>query len=156
MRTAVATILENVDPVAVLARYIGEESTKSIAESLGVSRPALTQWLIRVAEDQWKDAQVVKSIEKKERAEDDIDTIAVKLRGGVQPSEVPAIMALHKVAESQLKAAQWDLERTYRRVYGQDAPPNIQVPIQINIGIERNGAPMPPIKIKPCASAEKD
>ncbi len=145
--------LENVDPQAILSRYIGEETTKDIAASLGVSRPALTNWLIKKGEDEWRDAQIVRAIERKERATDDIDEIADKLRKGVEQTQVPALMALHKVAESQLKSAQWDLERTYRKLYGQYEPPAITTPVQINIGI----FPQPPaIEGKQCASAASD
>lgn len=133
-----AQILANVDPQAVLARFIGEEPTKDIAKSLGVSRPALTSWLIKVAEEDWKDAQVVRAIEKKEKAEDEIEGIALKLKSEEHPpsgAEIQALGLLHKVSESQLRAAQWDLERLYRKIYGDQAPDAASVVI-IAIGTE--------------------
>lgn len=43
-------------------------------------------------------------------------------------------------ARERLRAAQWDLERVCKRIYGQDQLPSSVVPIQINIGIARNAA----------------
>ena len=115
--------LTKVDPQVVLARYIGEERTQDIAQSYGVSRVALNTWLRKVAEEEWKDAQVARGIERKEKAEDALDAAT-------------DMFQVNK-AQAQLKAAQWDLERTYRRVYG-DRAELVTVPqIEIRIGIDR-------------------
>jgi transposase len=115
-----AQILANINPKDVLNRYIGDEATKDIAKSIGVSRPALTNWLIKVAETDWKDAQVVRAIERKALAEDELEQVATLLKEDPPPpsQEIPALTLRHKVAESQIKSAQWELERIYRRIYG--------------------------------------
>jgi hypothetical protein len=43
-------------------------------------------------------------------------------------------------ARERLKAAQWDLERVCRRIYGQDAPPQGVNAVQININLKRVGS----------------
>ena len=110
----------------VLARVLNEESTKDIAASFGVTRSALNQWLLETAETEWKAAQVARAYKRKEEAEDEMDcaTDALSLAR----------------ARERLKAAQWDLERVCRRIYGQDQPANAHAAVQINIGIRRDAA----------------
>ena len=128
MTTALASIkgrlnpLKNVDPKDVLDRYLAEETSTQIAQSLGVTRAALSYWLLRHAEAQWKDAQVVKALKRKEDAE-------TALEGAATVIDIAR-------ARELLKAAQWDLERVCRRIYGQDSIP-AGANIQINIGIAR-------------------
>ena len=116
--------LKDADPKTVLQRYLSDESTKDIAESYGVTRQALNQFLIRTAEQEWKDAQVARAIARKESAEDDLDNA----------ESTPDALALSRTRE-RLKAAQWDLERVCRRIYGQDAPPAGANAVQININL---------------------
>lgn len=118
--------LKAADPKDVLNRILNEQSTKEIAASFGVTRSALNQWLLNVAEDDWKAAQVIRAYKRKEDAEDELDGAADAL-------------SLARARE-RLRAAQWDLERVCRRIYGQDQPPAGLQPIQINIGIRREGA----------------
>jgi hypothetical protein len=105
--------LKGQDPKAILLRYLSDESTEVIAADYGVTRQALSQFLLRHAEDDWKEAQVARAIARKEKAEDDLETAADPL-------------ALAKAREL-LKAAQWDLERVCRRIYGQDHNLNINL-----------------------------
>jgi len=115
--------LKDADPKTVLQRYLSDESTKDIAATYGVTRQALNQFLIRSAEQEWKDAQIARAIARKESAEDALD------------SESPLdALALARTRE-RLRAAQWDLERVCRRIYGQDAPPVGAQAVQININM---------------------
>ena len=98
--------LSGVPAEDLLKRYLSDESTKDIADSYDVTRQALGRYLIRHAEDQWKEAQVARAIARKEAAEDALEV-------------APDPLALAKAREL-LKAAQWDLERTCRRIYGED------------------------------------
>jgi transposase-like protein len=128
MTTALANIQGQLNPLkevkaeTILARYLGEESTKDIAKSLGVTRSALNYWLLEHAEKEWRSAQVIRAMRRKEDAEDAIETASDPL-------------ALARAREA-LKAAQWDLERVCRRIYGQDTPPDGagRVSITLNIG----------------------
>lgn len=117
--------LKAADPKDVLNRVLNEQSTKDIAASLGVTRSALNQWLLTVAEDDWKAAQVIRAHKRKEEAEDELDTATDAL-------------SLAR-AEKRLRAAQWDLERVCRRIYGQDAPPAGSAAVQININLRSKG-----------------
>ena len=113
--------LKDIDPKHVLDRYLGEETGPQIAKSLGVTRAALSLFMLKHAEEQWKDAQLVKAIQRKEQAEELMDR---------------ADNALDLTrAREQLRSAQWDLERVCRRIYGQDAPPAGANAVQININL---------------------
>jgi DNA-binding transcriptional regulator YdaS (Cro superfamily) len=112
--------LKKVDPKDVLDRVLSEESTKEIAASLGVTRSALNQWLLINAETEWKAAQYIRAAKRKDEAEEELET-------------APDALSLARARE-KLRAAQWDLERVCRRIYGQDAPP-ASAAVQINIGI---------------------
>ena len=101
------------DPRLILKRYLSDESTKDIAADFGVTRQALGQYLLRHAEEDWKEAQVARAIARKEKAEDAIETATDPLQ-------------LAKAREL-LKAAQWDLERVCRRIYGQEVNVNLNV-----------------------------
>lgn len=117
--------LKNADPKEILERYLAEQSTKDIAKEFGVTRSALNQWLLKTAEADWKEAQVLRALKRKEDAEDAIDT-------------APDALSLARARES-LKAAQWDLERVFRRIYGSDIPIDqaSRVSITLNLGGDR-------------------
>jgi hypothetical protein len=116
--------LKSVDPKSVLERYLAEESTHQIAKSLGVTRSGLNYWLLKVAEDEWKSAQVVKALKRKEDAEEAIETAADAL-------------TLARAREL-LRAAQWDLERVCRRIYGQDAVPETGRIFHFTLSLDTN------------------
>ena len=90
--------------VEVLQRYLSDESTKEIAASLNITRQALGAWLLQIAEDEWVAAQVARAVARKEKADEDMEVAADGL-------------ALARARE-QLKSAQWDLEKLFRRLYG--------------------------------------
>lgn len=98
--------LREANPVTILQRYLSDESTKDIAKSYGVTRQALGQFLLKHAEEDWKEAQVARAIARKEKAEDDLES-------ALDPLSLAR-------ARELLKAAQWDLERVCRRIYGDD------------------------------------
>jgi hypothetical protein len=129
MTTALANVqgalnpLKEVTAESVLARYLAEETTTQIAKSLGVTRSALNYWLLEHCEKEWKSAQIIRAMKRKEDAEDAIET-------------APDALTLARAREA-LRAAQWDLERVCRRIYGQDAPPNAGAGVNININLRR-------------------
>ena len=115
--------LKDIDPKDVLRRYLSDETGAQIAASLGVTRAALSLHMLKHAESEWKDAQVVKAMKRKEDAEDLLET---------------ATNALDLTrARELLRSAQWDLERVCRRIYGQDAPHQGVNAVQININLKR-------------------
>lgn len=116
--------LGDAEPLTILRRYLSDESTKDIAASYGVTRQALGQFLLKHAEQDWKDAQVARALARKEQAEDMIESAGDAL-------------SLARAREL-LRAAQWDLERVCRRIYGQDGPPAGVNAVQININLRRD------------------
>lgn len=103
------------NPMTILQRYLSDESTSVIAADYGVTRQALGQYLLRHAEEDWKEAQVARAIARKEKAED-----------GIESANDPLELAK---ARELLKAAQWDLERVCKRIYGQDQNINVNVTV---------------------------
>jgi hypothetical protein len=97
--------LASVTPQQVLMRYLADERTADIASSLGVHRSGLNQWLLRHAEQEWKDAQVARAITALEKAKDDVESAADAL-------------SLARARE-MLRSAQWELERLCSRIFGQ-------------------------------------
>jgi transcriptional regulator with XRE-family HTH domain len=118
--------LSKVDPKEVLDRYLAGETSPQIAQALGVTKQALSHWLSNVAESEWKSAQFVKAHNRKEEAEELIETAS-------NPLDLAR-------AREKLRAAQWDLERVCRRIYGQDAAQTVAQAVQININLRNNGA----------------
>jgi hypothetical protein len=102
--------------IEALRRYERGEQVRQICTSYGVSNVTLYKRIIEVAQDEWKALQVGRALSIKEKAEEDI-------------LNAPDGLSLARAREA-LKAAQWDLERVCRRIYG-DAPP---VQLTVNIG----------------------
>ena len=127
--------LRDTDPKALIHRYLSDESTKDIAASYGVTRQALGQYLLKTAESEWKDAQVARAIARKESAEDDLDAISARINNADREERERLQLTL-SLARERLKAAQWDLERVCRRIYGQDVPQDSsgRLSITLNIG----------------------
>lgn len=96
--------LDNASPQDVIRRLVNDERSADIAQSLGVSRSALNQWLLVTCEDEWKAAQVARAITRKESAEEEIE-------GAADPLSLAR-------AREKLKSAQWDLERICSRIFG--------------------------------------
>jgi len=113
--------LKTVDPKDILERYLAEESSDKIAASYGVTRAALSLFMLRNAESEWKDAQLTKALARKEKAEELMD-------------KADNALDLTRARE-QLRSAQWELERVCRRIYGQDTPANAAQAVQININL---------------------
>jgi hypothetical protein len=131
--------LRETDPKTLLARYLSDESTESIASDYGVTRQALGKYLLEAAEGEWKAAQVARAIARKEEAEDDVSAARTSLKGSPDREAREVALARVRIAETQLKAAQWDLERVCKRIYGQDQPTATSA-VQINISLRRDGA----------------
>jgi hypothetical protein len=117
-----------------LLRYEKGEQVRQICASYDVSNVTLYKRIIDVAEDEWKAIQVARALSIKERAEEEIQS-------------APDALSLAR-ARDALKAAQWDLERVCRRIYGQEPAAVLgSGVINITIGINRgDAAALPPIE----------
>lgn len=93
------------DPRAVMLAAVGGKSLEEIAKGYGVTRYVLNYYLLSRAPDDWKEAQVMRAIQRKETAEEEMDAAG-------------DMLAFQK-AQAKLKGAQWDLERVCRRIYGE-------------------------------------
>lgn len=103
--------------------FIEGKEAADIASYLGVSKNQLMHALRTRATDDWREAQVIRAIRRKEEAEDAIDA-------------ADNLFALRQ-AETKLKSAQWDLSRICRLIYGDDAPKEDtgqRVSITLNLG----------------------
>jgi len=118
--------LKAADPKEVLSQILQEVSITDIAASFGVTRSALNQWLLETSETQWKTAQFIRAYKRKEDAEEDLESAADAL-------------SLSRARE-RLRAAQWDLERVCRRIYGQDVPGSLAQAVQINVNLRSEPA----------------
>lgn len=96
--------LANLNPTHVIDRYLKDETTLEIAESLGVHRSGLHQWLLRNCEVQWQEAQVSRALTSLEKAKEDL-------------ASAEDALSLARSREV-LRCAQWELERLFSRLYG--------------------------------------
>ena len=131
----------------VLQAYERGEEIADLAPDYGVSDVTLYALLIRDHEEAWKEAQKGRAVSKRERTQRDLEELRLKLRSAMQENEdgtktphdmlsLARIKEQVRLAEIQAKRAEWELERVYRRVYGQDVTPDQlgRVSITLNIG----------------------
>ena len=110
---------------AAIESYGNGASIYAIALDLGVEHTTLYRHLIRHREGEWRDAKIGRALAELDEAEGDLKT-------------APDGLALSRARE-RCRAAQWQLERLMRRVYGQDhqADNSGRVSITLNIGAEK-------------------
>ena len=131
----------------VLQAYARGEEVADLAPNYGVSDVTLYALLIRDHEEAWKNAQVSRALAKRDQATGDLAKLRLQLQSAMQENEdgtktphdmlsLARIKEQVKLAEIQAKRAEWELERVYRRVYGQDVPADVsgRVSITLNIG----------------------
>ena len=126
----------------VLQAYQSGEEIADLAPSYGVSDVTLYALLVRDHEEAWKDAQRSRALAKKSRANNDLENLRQQLKAMESADSPPDALSLARIreqirlAEVQCKRAEWELERVYRRVYGQDSQADGagRVSITLNIG----------------------
>ena len=111
--------LVGVDINQILTRYLNGETSTQIAKSLNCTRQGLGYFLRENAEEDWKNAQVIQAIERKEQAEDEL--------GNANDS-----LSLARARE-RLRSAQWELERVCNRIFGQKQEVSMTVDIRIQV-----------------------
>lgn len=115
-----------------IARYGQGESVYAIADGLGINHTTLYRQLVKHRETDWRDAKVSRALLELEDAEEALKT-------------APDALALTRARE-RCRAAQWQLERLMRRIYGQDAQAATQA-VQININMRGSGATNPDVSV---------
>lgn len=108
------------DPAPILARLMAGESTKEVAESLGISSVSLFSWLVANAPEEWQAISAGKALARVEKAENDFD------------DENASQAKVNRAAQSA-RLATWQLERTARKLYGAPEKDGSGVAIQINV-----------------------
>lgn len=129
---ALAVIPKDLLPSEVIDRYLSDERTADIAASYGVHRSRLNQWLLEYAESHWRNAQVARAVTAKEQAQDDLAT-----------ASDPLSLAR---AREQLRAAQWDLERLFSRLFGPKQELTVTVQPVLNIAVVQQTVELPAIE----------
>lgn len=103
----------------VLARYMKGEQVANMAAEYDTSDVTIYALILRERQDEWRDIQTARALARLERAQDDLEHAADAL-------------SLARARE-RVRAAQWELERLLRRLYGQEqAGPSSAVQIVIN------------------------
>jgi transposase-like protein len=107
---------------AAIECYGNGASIYAIALDLGVEHTTLYRQLIKHREGEWRDAKESRALAELEEAEEQLKTASDGL-------------ALSRARE-RVRAAQWQLERLMRRIYGQEqqAGQGGKVSITLNIG----------------------
>jgi hypothetical protein len=109
----------------VLDQYLEDGHLRDIAQSVGVSRTGLNWAIIKYAPEDWQSAQAARALYELDDAQEAMESASDAIAVGR--------------AREQVKAAQWRLEKTCRRLYGDITPDRGgSGTININIGIERN------------------
>lgn len=129
----------------LLTGYAQGKEIADLAPNYGVSDVTAYALLIRDHEEDWKRAQEGRAVAKRDRANADLQSLRQTL-WAAENSETPLdalslarIREQVRLAEIQAKRAEWELERVFRRIYGQDreADAGGRVSITLNIGGER-------------------
>jgi hypothetical protein len=112
---------------AVIAEFLEGKRTEEIAVGFGVTREKLVYFLTKHSPEDWKEAQVIRAIKRKEEGEQEMD-------------DAGDMLQLRK-AEAKVKSAQWDLEKVCRRIYGETKEQFNMQPVMINIDLGRDRQP---------------
>src|SRR5690242_11317908 len=94
-----------------------------MAPEFGISDVTAYALLLRDHQEEWKEAQRARALARLDRAQNNLKT-------------APDALSLARARE-EVRAAQWELERLLRRLYGQDQPAGLGNAVQININLRR-------------------
>jgi hypothetical protein len=126
LRPSALTVEARKDLVAkILDAYEQDKTIDEQAAELGVSNVTVYKLIVSECPEEWKAVQSARA-----------ERLYAEARQALADAATP--FDLMK-AEKRAKSAQWELERLNARMYGQTQPTTVQVPIQINIGIDRSG-----------------
>ena len=109
----------------LLIGYNEGKQVADMAPEFGISDVTAYALLLREHEADWKEAQKARAMARLERAQHAL-------------GKAPDALSLARARE-EVRAAQWELERLMRRLYGQDAPQQAQA-VQVNINLRRENA----------------
>jgi hypothetical protein len=111
-----------------------------MAPKYGVSDVTAYALLLRDHEEDWKKAQESRAVVKRDRASNDLQNLREQLWEAEKAHDALSLARIReqiRLAEIQAKRAEWELERVFRRIYGQDVPQSSNA-VQININLRRD------------------
>jgi hypothetical protein len=131
------SVLADIDRTAILneviVRYCDGEQILEMAPDYGVSDVLIYRYLLAEMPNEFKQAQVSRSMAEFERASAEKDQIVQNARIAPDQLELNRASVLLKCAESNEKRSQWLMERCLSRIYGQEKSNQAPVAIQINL-----------------------
>lgn len=124
----------------VLHAYEQGEEVADLAPNYGVSDVTLYALLIRDHEDAWKRAQESRAVSKRDKSTNDLNALRGQLWEAEKAHDALSLARIReqiRLAEIQAKRAEWELERVFKRIYGQDqvSDSSGRVSITLNIGV---------------------
>lgn len=144
----------------VLTRYAGGATIRAVAEEYRTAPATLYALLITEDETKWKDVQLSKALARFELAQSDLEMLQAKMGGDSENKpdslELARLREQGRMAESNLKSAQWELERLFKRAYGQDQATAEDSHVIVHIDLRREGPPSTVIEEAKAVDAEPD
>jgi hypothetical protein len=125
---------------AILARYMMGEQVAEMAPDYQTSDVTLYALLLRDHEDEWKEAQRARALARSEGVNSELARLRKEAQTASDALSLARIREQIRIAEANQKSAQWELERVYRRIYGQDQAAGGGAAVQININLRRENA----------------
>jgi transposase len=132
----------------LLAGYAQGDEVAEMAKKYGVSDVTAYALLIRDHEGEWKQAQESRAVVRRDKATKDLQSLREQLwkaEGSIEEQKQPLdllslarIREQVKLAEIQAKRAEWELERVFKRIYGQDAGPAAGSGLHISLNFGTN------------------
>jgi hypothetical protein len=122
----------------LLSGYAEGKEIAELAPNYSISDVTAYALLIRDHEEEWKQAQISRALAKKATADNDLQVIRTKLNDSeiaLDSLSLARIREQVRLAEVQAKRCEWELERVYRRIYGQDVTPDQLGRVSITLNI---------------------
>ena len=113
------------------------EQVADIAPEYETSDVTLYALLLRDHEEVWKEAQRARALARSEGANADLQRLRNEAKSATDALSLARTREQIRIAEANQRSAQWELERVYRRIYGQDAQTAAHA-VQININLRRS------------------
>jgi hypothetical protein len=123
---------------AILSRYMMGEQVAEMAPDYETSDVTLYALLLRDHEDEWKEAQRARALARSEGTNSELARLRKEAQTAPDALSLARIREQIRIAEANQKSAQWELERVYRRIYGQDQAAGGGAAVQININLRRD------------------
>jgi transposase len=130
----------------ILQAYQQGEEVADLAPNYGVSDVTLYALLIREHEDAWKEAQRARALARSERVNTELARLRTEAQTAPDALSLARTREQIRIAEANQRSAQWELERVYRRIYGQDAGAHAGAAVNININLRRSNGEIVDVK----------